>query len=64
MSEPTVTQSVIAMSVEDGRETYITQVQLPADADPQATVDAFLQLPQVNVVRHQRTETVEYTTAG
>lgn len=64
MPEPTVTQSVIALSVEDGRETYITQVQLPADADPQDTVDAFLQFPQVNVVRHQRTETVEHTTAG
>lgn len=63
MSEPTVTQSVIALSVEGGRETYVTQVQLPADADAQATIDAFLQLPQVNAVRHQRTETVEHTTA-
>lgn len=64
MADPTITQLVVALSVEDGRETYVTQASLPADADPQPTVDAFLQLPQVNVVRAQRTETVEHTTAG
>lgn len=60
--DPTTTASLTALQRDDnGMDLHITSLLVHDDTDVEGSIAALLQLPGINIVRHQATTSTDYT---